>query len=466
MRTRVKIRTIVALLLLLLIGGYANAATLHVGSGQTYTTIASAISASSGGDTIIIHEGTYNENHLWPKTGIDSSSRTILQGASGEAKPIINGGATAYGGTWDDSTIFMGYGGSRDHIKLDGLVVKNGGMAAICLYDGGCDDIVITNCEVEMDWGEGDYAGDNSACIYIHPNATNIQIDHNLLTSRNSGVHGIIGFRGDGSWVIENNEFDIDGDGTGSKETHGIFWKHCGTGATQAIVRNNLVHVYGGGNNGGIWIVNNNTLIDNNLVYGTGMGRAGIVIYGSMGVAGGDNCTITNNTVYGAAFNGVKYEDGDGGYNNTFYNNIFSGYTTEFQAFSLWTYATGDTGDHHTTIHHNLYYNSASSTPIKEFRTSYSFANWITHLLSCAFTLGSDTGSCSAVPGWTSSPPSSVEDFEIVSGCANNGGSDGSDMGADISLVGINPGVTTTSSIASTTVFPITGITIQGVTLQ
>ena len=39
----------------------ANAADVHVGSGQTHATVAAAVSAANANDTIIIHEGTYTE---------------------------------------------------------------------------------------------------------------------------------------------------------------------------------------------------------------------------------------------------------------------------------------------------------------------------------------------------------------------------------------------------------------------
>jgi parallel beta-helix repeat protein len=38
------------------------AATLHVGAGQTYATIQAALNASSDGDSIVVHDGTYVEN--------------------------------------------------------------------------------------------------------------------------------------------------------------------------------------------------------------------------------------------------------------------------------------------------------------------------------------------------------------------------------------------------------------------
>lgn len=49
--------------IVLTVSGTAKAVILDVGPGQTYATITAAVGAANtaGGDTIIVHEGTYNE---------------------------------------------------------------------------------------------------------------------------------------------------------------------------------------------------------------------------------------------------------------------------------------------------------------------------------------------------------------------------------------------------------------------
>jgi hypothetical protein len=53
---------IIAVCLCLFLSGAAYATDRHVGSGQTYANINAALSAASGGDTIIVHDGTYTDS--------------------------------------------------------------------------------------------------------------------------------------------------------------------------------------------------------------------------------------------------------------------------------------------------------------------------------------------------------------------------------------------------------------------
>jgi hypothetical protein len=61
-----------------------NAATLRVGPGQTYATIAAAIAASRDGDTLLVHAGTYIDDFTSPEHRITLQAvggMVVLQGA-------------------------------------------------------------------------------------------------------------------------------------------------------------------------------------------------------------------------------------------------------------------------------------------------------------------------------------------------------------------------------------------------
>jgi nitrous oxidase accessory protein len=94
------------LLILTLLANCADAATLTVGPGQTYTTIQSAINAASPGDTILVQSGTYNEHVVVNK-------QLTLQGVG---SPVVNAG-----GSGDAITI------SADGCTLEGFVAKGSG---------------------------------------------------------------------------------------------------------------------------------------------------------------------------------------------------------------------------------------------------------------------------------------------------------------------------------------------------
>lgn len=347
--------------------------------------------------------------------------------------PIVDAGQIEYHSS-DNYDCFVLYP-SKSNITFDGLYLLDGGRNCIRLTDSGCSNIIIQYCKLEISGWSG-YAGDNAACIYIDPNSnTSGTIRYNTIISTIAGVHGIIGFRGAGDWVIQNNTITISGDGSGGKDSHGIFWKHGGTGANQMQIKNNAVFVSGYSGNGGIWIVNDNTLIHNNLLVASVNVRYLLTVGGSMGVAGGSNCVVTNNTAYQGIRMGVFQEDGYYAEDTVWRNNIFvntSG-STEYAAFNLWVYGSGT---HAATEEYNCVYHSGQSSHFKRYSTSYNLANWQA--------LGYGTGTIAENPGFAngSGNLNQIADFEITSGNANNGGSNGGDMGCDVTTVGAAPAET------------------------
>src|SRR3989339_650152 len=68
----------ILLLSFLCLPAIAFATILHVGSGQTYTTIAAGIAATANGDTVYIHNGTYSENNL----SVSAKTGVVIKGES------------------------------------------------------------------------------------------------------------------------------------------------------------------------------------------------------------------------------------------------------------------------------------------------------------------------------------------------------------------------------------------------
>jgi len=110
--------------------GRAEAATLEVGPGKTYTTISLAITAASPGDTINVSASTYSEKVIINKANLS------LQSVSGKDSTFIDGGGvtgtivsiTASGVTFDGFTVQNAIGTTVDGIDMTGVTgctIKN-----------------------------------------------------------------------------------------------------------------------------------------------------------------------------------------------------------------------------------------------------------------------------------------------------------------------------------------------------
>ena len=113
--------------------GIAPAATRYVGSGETFTTIQSAIDASSNGDTIIVRDGTYTGEG---NRDISFGGKAIhLKSENGPTKAIID----VQGSQSDPHRGFIFQWGEGDTTVVDGFTIRNGcstkGAAVYC-YNG------------------------------------------------------------------------------------------------------------------------------------------------------------------------------------------------------------------------------------------------------------------------------------------------------------------------------------------
>jgi nitrous oxidase accessory protein len=99
------------------------AAELHVGAGQTYATVAAAINAARGGDSVMVHAGIYQEGNL-------KLNKSIT--LTGIGFPVLDGV-----GKHEVLTI------TAPDVRISGFEVKNSGVSSLEDYAG----IKITGAE-------------------------------------------------------------------------------------------------------------------------------------------------------------------------------------------------------------------------------------------------------------------------------------------------------------------------------
>jgi len=136
----------------------ASASTLHVGSGQTYSTIQAAINDANESDIIYVHSGTYTETIIIDKT--------ITLTGEGKGITFIQGN--------NDNTIKI----ASNDVSISGFSIRNvGGIYSSILLDS------VINCEISNNIIENAGIG-----IYFTNSGSNIIHDNNI---QNNNVNGI-----------------------------------------------------------------------------------------------------------------------------------------------------------------------------------------------------------------------------------------------------------------------------------
>lgn len=138
-----------------------KATTLHVGTGQAYSTIQDAIDDANESDTVYIHSGTYNENLV--------INRSITLTGEGSGTTIIKYGGNGY-------TIKV----TGNNVSISQLSIENTGLgssfSSIFLNS-------VSNCNIEYniikDAGNG---------LYLVSSNTNT-IEYNTIEENNIGIY-------------------------------------------------------------------------------------------------------------------------------------------------------------------------------------------------------------------------------------------------------------------------------------
>lgn len=171
-------KILISICMILLNIGFANAATLNVGQGQTYKTIQSAVDAANTGDVISVGEGTYTENLVIKMNGISIIGKN-------KGKTIIDGKKTG-------SVIKI----EANNVKVSGFTVQNSGGSGqsdggVSLYSA--NNNMIVNLILM----------DNVMGITIYSGSNNNIVSGNEVKS--SGKYGIFIFSSNDNTIYNNN---------------------------------------------------------------------------------------------------------------------------------------------------------------------------------------------------------------------------------------------------------------------
>ncbi|MFZ3058998.1 MAG: NosD domain-containing protein [Candidatus Methanoperedens sp.] len=248
-------KIIIGICLIILNIGFASAATLNVGQGQTYATIQSAIDAAQTGDIISVAEGTYSENLVVKTNGISIIGKN-------KEKTIIDGKKTG-------SVIKID---QANNIKVSGFTVQNSGGsgqsdAGISLYRANNNFIANVNLV------------NNVMGISIYEGSSNNIISGNDIKS--SGKYGIFIVSSSDNKIYNNNI---------QNNKIGIY---CDSARSNHIYSNNLID-------------NNDQAYDNSGLNSWDDGKSGNYWSVNKGILGGKN-TKDNYPLSRAVT--IKYED-------------------------------------------------------------------------------------------------------------------------------------------------------------
>ncbi|MEF8880193.1 MAG: right-handed parallel beta-helix repeat-containing protein, partial [Candidatus Thermoplasmatota archaeon] len=164
--------------------------TLHVGTGQTYSTIQEAINAANTSDTVYVHTGTYSENIVINKSITlkgESNQDTIIQGSGGKTIQI-----------------------TANNVEIKNLKIKNNGGETYNIYIESISDCLIKNNILrDAGWNiylqsssenniEDNSIKDNDIGIYLS------NADNNIIKSNNINSNSIYGIDIPSSYSSDN----------------------------------------------------------------------------------------------------------------------------------------------------------------------------------------------------------------------------------------------------------------------
>ena len=311
------------LIMLLALSSSLIAATLNVGSGETYSTIAAAIAAAGDGtgDIISIEDATHTEQGITVNKSLTIQgygvSNTIVQAhatqgsatdrvfliSSGKTvtiknMTIRNGNTTSNGGGIynDDGTLTLMNCTVSDNIVDHPSEPRDGGG----IYNEGT--LALTNCTLS-----GNTSRNSGGGIYNH---------YGTLTLTNSTVSENSGTSGGGISVYNSGTFTMTDCTVSENSTTSVGGGIQVSGSTLTMtnctVSGNSTDGYDGGDGGGIYYYESTLTMTNCTVSGNTSDNSGGGIYtqkdNDTGTLTMTNCTVSGNTSYNSG--GGIYDNG------------------------------------------------------------------------------------------------------------------------------------------------------------
>jgi len=379
----------------------------------------------SGGDVLYLLAGTYTDSY------------TFTEGAYGDYEMIFAFGRSfSFQNPVPDSlnrVRIEAYPG--DVVVFDGQYDMDNDTGAMCFYtDQGYLSIrgmTFRDCKTGINIGENRITDDVVAVL-----AENNHFTGTHFVNDNGGNIIVQRFALDA--VVQNNRLDGPGANVGSMNSAGIYYTH---DRHVRLLHNEISNHRTGihykhdhfpsiGDTGSViaynYITNTSiaarlntryTLIHDNISSATA-GSFSLNHCSGVTGEGGDYNTLLNNYFYDLGFNGCS--DGtidQGAYQNTVHNNII------LTRFFLHPW---DDTPHDSVMNHNLY-----AADIFEDNVAYTLPAWQTHH-------GQDAQSLSGSPEHVNPALIQISDYQLThSSPGYLAGNDGTDMGPEVSLVGV-----------------------------
>lgn len=227
---KLKRHIILVLALWFVFCGMASAVELHVGSGQTYSTIRGAVDVAGDGDVIIVHAGSYTEN-------VDVDKRLTLEGEGADAVTVTAASS---------ASVFWV---TADYVNISGFTVTGAGgyeMSGIYLCRANHCNISDNNAPdnrygIHLDDSDNnnlannDLSNNNMYSIWLNSSSNNTLANN----TANSNEYG------SGIYLSSSSNNDLTGN-TVLKNDGYCFGIHLLSSSNNTLANNNVSNNYRG----------------------------------------------------------------------------------------------------------------------------------------------------------------------------------------------------------------------------